>query len=312
MIKIDSLKNIYLLIFKRKMYKTPLVVGDGPPILKDSERKKEISVAYLGPRGTFSEQAARKFFTQKNVKFVEALTIREIFEKIVNRKIDYGVVPLENSIEGSVNITLDLLYHSNIKICGEIEEPINHNLIVKPGTKRETIKIIVSHPQALAQCLTYIERNFPKAVLKEASSTAAAVKNLRKLKNAAAIGTMLAAKIYGMKILDRNIDGENKNFTRFIVLSLKDGKPTGKDKTSIIFSVKDEPGALYKALKPFATRNINLTKIESRPAKDEPWSYIFFTDFEGHRKDEKCRDALKELSKQCKLVKVLGSYPKAV
>ena len=288
------------------------MVGDGPPILKKPEKNGEFSVAYLGPRGTFSEQAARRFFSQKNAKFIEALTIKEIFEKIVNREIDYGVVPLENSIEGSVNVTLDLLYYLNVKICGEIAEPIRHNLIVKPGTKRRDIRIIVSHPQALAQCSAYIEKNFPKAILKEASSTAAAVKSLRRLKKAAAIGTRLAAEIYGMKILDENISGDNKNFTRFIVLSLEDCEPTGKDKTSIIFSVKDEPGALYKALKPFATRNINLTKIESRPSKDEPWSYIFFTDFEGHRKDEKCIEALKELSKQCKLVKILGSYPKAV
>ena len=224
----------------------------------------------------------------------------------------YGVVPLENSLEGSVNVTLDLLYLMDVKICGEIQEPISHNLIVKPGTRRSQIKVIVSHPQALAQCSAYLEANFPKAKWKEASSTAAAVKSLKRLRNAAAIGTELAAKIYGMKILERNLNGGNRNFTRFIVLSLEDCKPTGRDKTSVIFSIKDRPGALYEALKPFAVRSINLTKIESRPSKDEPWTYIFFMEFEGHRTEKKCLEALRDLESLCSFVKILGSYPRVI
>ncbi len=269
-------------------------------------------VAYLGPRGTFTEQATRRFFSGKKVKLVETPTIKAVFDLVASGQAAYGVVPVENTLEGSVNITLDLLYRLDVKICGEIQEPIRHNLIVKPGTRRSQIKVIISHPQALAQCSAYLEKNFPKAVLKEAPSTAAAVKSLKRFKSAAAIGTELAAKIYGMKVLERNISGENRNFTRFLVISLRDCEPTGNDKTSLIFSVKDRPGALYAALEPFALRQINLTKIESRPSKDEPWTYIFFMEFEGHRENPECREALEELKKQCSYLKVLGSYPRAI
>lgn len=241
--------------------------------------------------------------------FVEKPTIRKVFEAVADGTVDAGVVPVENSLEGTVGVTLDMLRMLDVRICGEIEEPIRHNLIVKPGVRRQDIRVIVSHPQALSQCASYLERNFPRAVLREAASTAAAVKSLRKLKNAAAIGTELAAEIYGMEILERNIGGENRNYTRFLVIALEDCPPTGKDKTSLLFSVKDRPGALYHALKPFARRRINLTKIESRPSKDEPWTYVFFTEFEGHRQNAKCARAIEELKKVCEYVKVLGSYP---
>lgn len=186
-----------------------------------------------------------------------------------------------------------------------------HNLITKPSTKPQDIKIIISHPQALAQCRHFLEMKFPKADIKEANSTAKAVEILKKLENAGAIGTETAAKKYDMKILYRKIEDNPNNFTRFFVLGKKDSEPTGKDKTSLVFSVKDEPGALFQILGAFATRNINLTKIESRPEIGKPWKYIFYLDFEGHRSEEKSINVLKEIEKRCIFMKNLGSYPRA-
>jgi prephenate dehydratase len=285
------------------------LVGDALPIL--NPKKKKFTVAYLGPKGTFSEQAARRFFSnQKNVVYAEYLTIQDVFRAVEAGKADYGVVPVENSIEGSVNLTLDLLYQKNLKITGEITERIEHSLIVNPLTKKSDIKIIVSHPQAIAQCRNFLAKNFPRVRFIEVESTALAVKKLKTLKKAAAIGSEYAAKIYGMKILARNIGDVKNNLTRFFILSKKDSKPTGNDKTSLMFSLKHEPGALFKFLKPFAEKNINLTKIESRPSKVKPWEYVFLMEFEGHRLDKKCLDVLKEARKLCETLKVLGSYPK--
>jgi chorismate mutase/prephenate dehydratase len=269
-------------------------------------------VGYLGPRGTFCELAARKHFPATNISFISFFTIPEIFKAVVSRKIDYGVVPAENSIEGSVNITLDLLYRTEISICGEVEERVKHNLIVKPGTKYSDIKTILSHQQALAQCRNFLEKEFPKARLIEVSSTALAVTRIKRLKNAAAIGTEISAKLYKMKVAARDIGNGSTNFTRFLVLSTKDSKPTGHDKTSLIFASKNIPGALYRSLEPFARMNINLSKIESRPIREKPWEYIFFMDFEGHREDPKCREALEELKKISVFFKILGSYPRSI
>jgi len=274
-------------------------------------KEKHPTVAFLGPKGTFTQQAAIKFFSKRKAKFLELESLQEVFEAVAEGKATYGVVPVENSVEGSVNLTLDLLYKSNLKICGEILEEIKHSLIVNRGTDKSKIKVILSHPQALSQCRTYLDENFPKAKRKEVESTASAVRKLKRMKNAAAIGTELAAKIYGMKILEKNLCDWPQNLTRFIVLSQSDSKPTGKDKTSLIFSTKDVPGALHKALEPFASRSINLTKIESRPSKEKPWEYVFFMEFEGHRKDEKCAEAIGDLRSLCEFLKVLGSYRRA-
>lgn len=277
--------------------------------MKTGEKNRQ--VAFLGPKGTFTQQAAIKFFTGRRMKFIDAKTIQEVFEAVAEGRATYGVVPVENSVEGSVNLTLDSLYKSNLKICGEILEEIRHSLIANRMTPKSKIKVILSHPQALSQCRAYLDKNFPKAKREEADSTASAVRKLKKMRNAAAIGTELAAKIYGMKILDRNLCDWPRNLTRFLILSKNDAKPTGKDKTSVIFSTKDIPGALHRALEPFASRNINLTKIESRPSKEKPWEYVFFMEFEGHRDDERCADALRDLRNLCEFLKVLGSYRRA-
>jgi len=283
------------------------LVGDAPPILKTF-------VAYLGPKGTFSEEAAKKYFSNlKNVVYLDFPTVQDVFKVVEEEKVNYGVVPVENSIEGSVNLTLDLLYKTKLKIVGEITEKIEHNLIVNPSTKKSNIKIILSHPQALAQCRGFLMEKFPKTKLVEVESTALAVKKLKTLKNAAAIGSQYAAKVYGMKILAKNIGDFKNNFTRFLIVGWKDSeKPSGNDKTSLTFSLKDEPGALFRFLKPFAEKNINLTKIESRPSKIKPWEYVFFMEFEGHKEDLKCKEALKEAEKLCVYLKVLGSYPRKV
>ena len=281
---------------------------NGPPILKNN---KKIKVAYLGPKGTFSEVATKHYFSSlSNVKYIEAQAIPDIFKLVEEEIVDYGVVPAENSIEGSVNITLDMLYRSpKVKITGEIVENIQHNLIAKSRIKRKNLKIILSHPHALAQCRRFIAKNFPNVKLVEVESTAQAVKKLKNIRRAAAIASEYAAKTYGMKILARDIGDYPNNYTRFLVLGRKDSKPIGRDKTFVIFSLKDKPGALFNFLKPFAKRNINLTKIESRPSKVKPWEYIFFMEFEGHRKDKKCIEALREAKNLCETLKILGSYP---
>jgi chorismate mutase/prephenate dehydratase len=272
---------------------------------------EQFSVAYLGPRGTFCEQAARAFFKNVNVSLVECLSIADVFRAVSVGETNYGVVPVENSTEGSVDITLDLLFESSLRICGEIEQQIRHSLIVKSGTRRDEIKTVLSHPQAIAQCRKFLTENLPRAKVREVSSTAAAIKMAKRMKNAAAIGPELAAKIYGMDVEANGIEDNPKNFTRFLVLSQRDAEPSGNDKTSIIFSVKHIPGALYSALEAFAKRQINLTKIESRPNRQKPWEYMFFCDFEGHRSEKRCQEALEDLKTKCVLLKMLGSYPKA-
>jgi chorismate mutase/prephenate dehydratase len=221
------------------------------------------------------------------------------------------VVPLENSLQGSERPTLDLLLQNDLKVRGEVDIRIVHNLIAKAGIKEKDVRVIVSHPQALAQCHRFIEKEFPKCELREASSTAKAVETLKILDNAAAIGTVIAAQKYGMTILRKQIEDNPNNFTRFFVLGSKDAGPTGNDKTSIVFSTRDEPGALYRILRAFARREVNLTKIESRPEWGKPWKYVFYLDFEGHRTEEKSIEALNEMKESCIFVKVLGSYPRA-
>ena len=270
----------------------------------------KIKVAFLGPKGTFCEQAALTFFKNKDISLLDCKSLHEIFKKVESKEAEYGVAPVENSTEGSVNIALDLLLESNLYIYGEVEERIGQNLITNPGTKLQEIQVIFSHPQAIAQCRNFLEKKFPTVELRETSSTATAVKVVKRRKKAAAIGSKLAAEVYKMQILAEKIEDNQNNFTRFIILAQIDGEPTGYDKTSIFFSVKHIPGALHDSLSIFARREINLTKIESRPKKNEPWEYIFFCDFEGHKSCKKLQEALKELEKKAAYLKILGSYPR--
>jgi len=267
-------------------------------------------VAYLGPKGTFTEQAARSYF-QETAEFLECRDIPEIFAVVDSNSAEFGVVPVENSIEGSVNIALDMLLESNLRVSGEIEQRVVHNLIVQDDATLSKIRVVVSHPQALAQCRYFLKTNLSHVEILEVGSTAAAVQSVKGSKDKAAIGSELAAKIYGMKVIRRGIEDNPNNSTRFFVLSRRQAERTGNDKTSIIFSTEHAPGALYKALGVFAERGINLTKIESRPARKKPWEYVFYCDFEGHQDDEQIKDALKELRSMATFLKVLGSYPRA-
>jgi chorismate mutase/prephenate dehydratase len=272
---------------------------------------EETKIAFLGPRGTFCEQAAREYFREANAAFEEKPSITDVFRSVEVHETDRGVVPAENSNEGSVVLTLDLLKDTDLKISGEIILRISHNLIVRPDMNLNDISQVASHPQALAQCRRYLDENLPKANRLEVHSTAAAVKMASESHKVAAIGTELSAQLYGMKTLARGIEDDRNNQTRFFVLGTQDQEPTGNDRTTITFSVKHTPGSLHEALGTLSSRMINLSRIESRPARSEPWEYVFFCDFEGHRKNENCQDALEELRQKTIDLRILGSYPRA-
>ncbi len=270
-----------------------------------------MKVAFQGERGAYSESAVYSFF-DPSVEVKPYRNLSDVFETVEKGETDYGLVPIENSIEGSVNWTYDLFLEHNLKVRGETVLRIVHCLITSPKiTNLNSVKVVYSHPQALAQCRKFIERLGCDMI--PTYDTAGSVKMMKEkgLMDAGAIASELAAKIYGMKVLAREIADNPNNYTRFFVLAKTDSPPTGRDKTSIIFSVKHVPGALYHALGDFTVRNINLTKIESRPTKEKPWEYNFYLDFEGHRREKKCREALKDLEERSFFVKVLGSYPKA-
>lgn len=231
-------------------------------------------------------------------------------ESVASGETEFGVVPIENSIEGPVGITLDSLAHKfNLNIFNEIIIPINQNLIVNPGTSMDDINDVYSHSQAIAQCQEFISKNNIQPHY--AVSTASAAKSIIGDKSKAAIGNAKTVELYDLKILKANIQDMDNNATRFVVLSKENQKPTGKDKTSIIFSIyEDKPGGLYKILGIFQKHNINLTKIESRPSKKGLGKYLFFVDFEGHKDEEIVQDILSEISQNTYFLKVLGSYPK--
>ena len=270
-----------------------------------------MKVSYQGETGAYSEMAVFKFFGSK-VEPVPCKDFRDVFESVKTGVVPHGVVPIENSIEGSVNQNYDLFLAYDLKVCGEVAVKLAHVLIASPQTKFDDVKTIYSHPQALAQCRKYLEKH--KWEIIPAYDTAGSVKIIKenKLTNAAAIASEKAADLYGMKILARDIADNPSNYTRFLVLGLEDAAPTGDDKTSIIFSAKHAPGTLFHALGEFASRNINLTRIESRPTKTTAWQYNFYLDFEGHRTEKRCAEALQALEKYATFMKILGSYPRVI
>ena len=262
-------------------------------------------ISFLGPKGTFTHQAA-------NILGDELLpycTIPAVMESVFNEESSMGVVPIENSIEGPVGITLDSLAHNfDLKIFKEIIIPINQNLIVNPETKLEDIKDVYSHSQAISQCSEFISKNNLQPHY--SVSTARAAKDIIGDKTKAAIGNANVVDLYDLEILKSNIQDTDNNKTRFVVLSKKQHKPTGRDKTSIIFSIyEDRPGSLYKILGIFEKDNVNLTKIESRPSKEALGKYLFFVDFYGHVDDELTQNILSEIKNNTYFFKILGSYP---
>lgn len=262
-------------------------------------------VAFLGPQGTFSHQAASLI----SEDLVSYCSIQSVMSAVEREECVYGLVPIENSIEGPVSLTLDSLIHNfDLKIKNEIIIPINHNLLAAREMSVEDVSDVYSHSQALGQCQPYLERN--NITAHYTLSTAAAAKKVAETGEGAAIGTLKAAELYGLKVIDTNIQENFNNQTRFVVLDNEDSPITGNDKTSISFSLfEDKPGGLYEILSYFVEANINLTKVESRPSKEGLGHYIFFIDLEGHRLDENISPILETLDEITDFFKVLGSYP---
>ncbi len=275
--------------------------------------EKPVRIAYLGPEFTFTHQAAQKKFGA-SVNYFPCSNISDVFAEVERGRSDYGVVPVENSTEGAVNYTLDVFIESGLKICAELYLAINHYLLSNASSLK-AINQIYSIPQALAQCRLWLESNLPGARQMSASSTAEAARYVAEhpqFKNEiACVASLLAAKEYRLKVMAPSIEDSANNTTRFIVISRTQSLPTGKDRTSIVFAIKDHVGALHEILVPFQKAKINLTKIESRPSKKKAWNYYFFVDLEGHAKEERIKKALQALEKHCTFFKALGSYPKA-
>lgn len=266
-------------------------------------------VAHLGPTATFTHLAAmRRFGSQAT--YLPVRGIYEVFSEVEHGRADVGVVPVENSTEGVVNHTLDRLIDSELLICGEIELEIHHYLLTRAHDLAD-VKQVYSHPQALAQCREWLDRNLPHAHMVEVASTALAAEQAVEDGAAAAIASELASQIYDLPILRDRIEDAMQNVTRFLVVGRHSMSPTGHDKTSILLSIRDEVGALHRIVEPIATARVNLTKIESRPTRRRPWEYVFFVDFEGHQGDPTVQRVLAALRERCLFLKVLGSYPAA-
>ncbi len=284
----------------------------------------ELAISFQGEHGAYSEEAIFKQFG-KEVKAVPTVSIHEVFNLVEAGAVDLGVVPVENSVEGSINETYDMLLSSNLSVVGEVVLRVVHCLIALRTAKLKGIEVVYSHPQALAQCRNFVTSLGVKPMV--TYDTAGSVKMIKErgLEGAAAIAGERAADIYGLKVLKRGIEDYSTNSTRFLIVSRarprEQGLPARKpvrrggislgSKTSLIFSVPHTPGSLYNALEVFAKERINLTKIESRPTKERPWEYYFFVDIQGHRDDPKVTKVLSELAKKTAFLKVLGSYPRS-
>jgi len=268
--------------------------------------EKSMTIAYFGPEATFTHQAAiRKFGS--SLRYAPQKTIADVFAEVSKNRADHGVVPVENSTEGVVTHTLDMLVDSNLMIVAQIVLPIQHCLL--SHARRNQVKKLFTHPQALAQCRLWIQNFLPDVEIVEASSTTRAAQLAAAEKNTAAIASSLAAEKYGLQILEADIQDNAGNATRFLVLGRQCSPPTGMDRTSLMISITDKVGALHQALACFRRFRINMTKIESRPSKRKAWEYFFFIDCDGHVSDCRVARAIAQLEEQCSFVKVLGSYP---
>lgn len=267
-------------------------------------------VAFQGEHGAYSEEAARQFFGG-DVLTVPKLAFRDILEAIRLGQVEHGVLPIENSVAGSINTAYDLLLESDLTIEGEVFVRVRHCLLACAGTTAEAVRVVRSHPQALAQCERYLDARGWQA--ETVYDTAGAAKDLAACPEpgVAVIASRLAAEIYGLTVLDTGIEDYPFNYTRFFVLGNHAPAPAERNKTSLVLALRHRPGALYACLGEFATRGINLTKLESRPRRNRPWEYVFYLDFDGHASDAPCREALLGVLDAATFVKVLGSYPAA-
>lgn len=268
--------------------------------------EQDIRVAYLGPAATFSHQAAVRHFGSA-VRCLPERTIGEVFEAVERGRADFGIVPVENSQEGAVNATLDRLMETGAHICAQVFLPVELHLLGK-GTA-EGVRRIFSHPQPFGQCRRWLSEHLPDAECVEVSSTAKAAEMAASSSDSAAIAGDMAAEEFGLPVLARSIQDAASNVTRFFVIGRQPARPSRGDKTSVMFAVKDQPGALGRALEPFEKAGISLTRIESRPSKRRPWEYYFFADFAGHATEPAVARALSELDQVCSFTKILGSYP---
>ena len=272
--------------------------------------EQPLKVAYLGPQGTFSQAAAIKHFGHA-AQAVECASIDDVFRQVAAGMVAYAVVPVENSTEGAVGRTLDLLLNTPLKICGEAVLRVHHCLLRK-GEDRAGMQRVYSHPQSLAQCHEWLNQNLPGVPQVPVASNAEAARLAADDAGAAAIAGETAAEIYGLNLLAQNIEDEPNNTTRFLVLGSHDALPSGKDKTSLVLSAPNRPGAMYALLGPFARNGVSMTKLESRPSGNDLWDYVFYVDVEGHCQDPAVAQSIAELKNIAPLLKVLGSYPVAV
>lgn len=282
------------------------------PMLRKFNIGFQLKVAFQGEIGAYSEEAAFKFFGNNNkIQTIPCQTFSDVFKAVEKRRADFGIIPIENSLEGTVGQNYDLLLKSKLKIFGEQALKISHCLIVNKGVKIGLLKKVYSHPQALGQCREFLEKLKLETI--PVYDTAGSVRMLKegRQKETAAIASERAGKIYQMKILKKGIETNKQNFTRFFIISEKETKRAKKSKTSIVFFLKNIPGVLFDSLESFAKRKINLTKIESRPIMGKPWEYHFYLDFEGHREDKKTKEALDDLKEKTLFIKIFGSYPAA-
>lgn len=271
--------------------------------------ERNVRIAFLGPLGTYSEQAVWSFFGHC-VQAEPVETIEEAFRQLHAHRVDFAVVPVENSTEGSVARTLDALVESNSQVCGEVQLAIHHQLLTKTGTL-DGVRKICAHPQALAQCRNWLNQNVPNIQQEAVNSNGAAAQMARDDVTIAAIAGQAACERYELKAFQEHIQDDAHNTTRFLVLGNQATGPSGQDKTSLVASVPNQPGAVYKMLEPFNEQNVSMTRFESRPARNRLWEYYFFIDLQGHQTDPAVSQALEQLNKSASFLKVLGSYPAA-
>lgn len=269
--------------------------------------EQQLTIAYLGPEGTFSEAAAVKHFGHA-VKGLPCASIDEVFRNVERGEAHYGVAPVENSTEGAVSRTLDLMLGTSLTICGEVQLRVRQQLMRQIPTMAG-IQVVYSHAQSLAQCHEWLAKNLPGVETIPVSSNSEAAHMAAEDPSTAAIASELAAERYGLNIIGRNIEDDANNTTRFLVLSREAAAPSGRDKTSIVLSTENRPGALLDILTPLAQRNIGMSKLESRPARNRAWEYVFYLDLDGHCDSPTIQGALRELEGKCAFLKVLGAYP---
>lgn len=273
--------------------------------------EQPVKVAFLGPEGTFTQEAALKHFGDSAIS-VPMAAIDEVFRDVLAGSCHYGVVPVENSTEGVISHTLDSFIDSSLKICGEVELRIHQNLLIGPNTNKDNITRVYSHAQSLAQCRQWLNSHLPNVERVAVSSNAEAAKRVQGEWNSAAIAGDMSCQLYGLEKLNDKIEDNPDNSTRFLIIGREEVPPSGDDRTSIVVSVQNKTGALHDLLEPFRRNNVDMTRLESRPSRSSKWSYVFFIDFAGHIDDAPVAAVLEELSSGVADLKVLGSYPRAV